>query len=151
MSFWPAQHTLENRIGLVMFGAVAGYGAATLVFAFSTVLWLSLAALLALGAFDMVSMAIRGSLVQLDTPDDMRGRVSGVNGVFINTSWQLGEFQSDVLAAWLGAVPAAAIGGAGTLAVVAIWMVVFPTLRRRRQLFSESKQPAALKSDPAST
>ena len=104
------------------------------MFALSTVLWLSLAALFALGAFDMVSMVIRASLVQLDTPDDMRGRVGAVNGIFINTSNQLGEFESGMLAAWIGAVPAVALGGIGTLLAVGLWMHLFPTLRRRQKL-----------------
>ena len=120
-----------------MFAAVAGFGAATLVFAFSTSLWLSMLALFALGGFDMVSMVIRGALVQLDTPDDMRGRVSAVNSIFINTSNQLGEFESGLMAAWLGAVPAAAIGGVGTLIVVGLWMTWFPGLRKRQKLENE--------------
>ena len=119
-----------------MFGAVTGFGLATLVFAASTQLWLSLAALCALGAFDMVSVVIRSALVQLDTPDAMRGRVNSVAAVFINTSNQLGEFESGMLAAWVGAVPAVAIGGVGTLVVVGLWMALFPTLRRRQALQS---------------
>ena len=94
MSLWLARQTLRRHVGLTMYAAVAGFGIATVVFAVSTALWLSLAALFALGAFDMVSMVIRGALVQLDTPDDMRGRVSAVNAIFINTSNQLGEFES---------------------------------------------------------
>ncbi|HEU4670417.1 MAG TPA: MFS transporter [Dyella sp.] len=134
MSLWLARHTMQQRVGMIMFASVAGFGLATLVFAVSTTLWLSLAALFALGAFDMVSMVIRGALVQLDTPDDMRGRVSAVNAIFINTSNQLGEFESGMLAAWVGAVPATLIGGVGTLVVVALWMAWFPSLRRREQL-----------------
>ncbi len=134
MSLWLARHTMQQRVGMIMFASVAGFGLATLVFAVSTTLWLSLAALFALGAFDMVSMVIRGALVQLDTPDDMRGRVSAVNAIFINTSNQLGEFESGLLAAWVGAVPATLIGGIGTLVVVALWMAWFPSLRRREQL-----------------
>jgi predicted MFS family arabinose efflux permease len=107
----------------------------------STTLWLSLAALFALGAFDMVSMVIRGALVQLDTPDDMRGRVSAVNAIFINTSNQLGEFESGMLAAWLGAVGATVIGGIGTLVVVGLWMGMFPTLRLRQRLHMETAAP----------
>ncbi|AHX14819.1 MFS transporter [Dyella jiangningensis] len=140
MSLWLARHNMERRVGPIMFASVAGFGLATLVFAVSTVLWLSLVALFALGAFDMVSMVIRGALVQLDTPDDMRGRVSAVNAIFINTSNQLGEFESGVLAAWVGAVNSTVIGGIGTLVVVALWMAMFPTLRRRQRLHSE---PAA--------
>jgi MFS family permease len=136
MSFWLARHPLQRKVGMIMFGAVAGFGLATLVFAVSTVLWLSLAALFLLGAFDMVSMVIRGALVQLDTPDEMRGRVSSVNAVFINTSNQLGEFESGFLAAWVGAVASALIGGIGTILVVGIWMGLFPGLRRRERLHS---------------
>jgi MFS family permease len=134
MSFWLARHTMERHVGMTMFAAVAAFGCATLVFAVSTTLWLSLAALFALGGFDMVSMVIRGALVQLDTPDEMRGRVSAVNGIFIDTSSQLGEFESGILASWVGAVHAAVLGGIGTLIVVGVWMLMFPTLRRRQRL-----------------
>jgi MFS family permease len=137
MSVWLARHDMQRRVGAIMFASVAGFGMATLVFAVSTTLWLSLAALFALGAFDMVSMVIRGALVQLDTPDDMRGRVSAVNAIFINTSNQLGEFESGMLAAWMGAVNATVLGGIGTLVVVGVWMAMFPTLRRRQRLHVE--------------
>lgn len=138
MGFWLSRRSLERRVGMIMFASVAGFGIATLVFAFSNLLWLSLLALFALGAFDMVSMVIRGALVQLDTPDEMRGRVSAVNSIFINTSNQLGEFESGMLAAWVGAVPAAALGGIGTLLVVGLWMAWFPTLRRRQRLHNDA-------------
>ena len=138
MSFWLARHNMERNVGKIMFASVAGFGMATLVFALSNVLWLSLVALFALGAFDMVSMVIRGSLVQLDTPDAMRGRVSAVNAIFINTSNQLGEFESGMVAAWLGAVGSAVVGGIGTLVVVGLWMAMFPTLRRRQRLHVEA-------------
>jgi MFS family permease len=138
MSLWLARHTLERQVGAIMFASVAGFGVATLVFAWSATLWLSMAALFALGAFDMVSMVIRGALVQLETPDAMRGRVSAVNSIFINTSNQLGEFESGMLAAWLGAVPATVLGGVGTLVVVGLWMAMFPTLRRRQRLAGET-------------
>lgn len=141
MSVWLARHNLQRRVGAIMFASVAGFGVATLMFALSTTLWLSLIALFALGAFDMVSMVIRGALVQLDTPDDMRGRVSAVNAIFINTSNQLGEFESGMLAAWLGAVGATVIGGVGTLLVVGLWMGMFPTLRRRQRLHVEATAP----------
>ncbi|MEX1829536.1 MFS transporter [Luteibacter yeojuensis] len=137
MSIWLSRHTLERRVGPIMFASVAGFGLATLVFAVSTSLPLSLAALFALGAFDMVSMVIRGALVQLETPDDMRGRVSAVNAIFVNTSNQLGEFESGILAAAVGAVNATVIGGIGTLVVVGLWMWWFPSLRRRQGLVSE--------------
>jgi len=142
MSFWLARHNMERRVGSIMFASVAGFGVATLVFAISTTLWLSLVALFALGALDMVSMVIRGALVQLDTPDDMRGRVSAVNAIFINTSNQLGEFESGLLAAWVGAIQATLLGGLGTLAVVGLWMWMFPTLRRRQRLHAEPNELA---------
>lgn len=136
MGFWLSHRALKRNVGMIMFMSVAGFGVATLVFALSSWMWLSLLALFALGGCDMVSMVIRGSLVQLDTPDEMRGRVNAVNSIFINTSNQLGEFESGMLAAWLGAVPAAAIGGIGTLVVVALWMKWFPNLRQRQRLES---------------
>ncbi len=134
MSLWLAQHAMKRRVGMIMFASVAAFGVATIVFALSRSLWLSLLALAALGAFDMVSMVIRGALVQLDTPDAMRGRVSAVNSIFINTSNQLGEFESGLLASLVGAVGSALIGGLGTLAVVGLWMWMFPVLRRRQTL-----------------
>lgn len=143
MSLWLARHDMQRRVGVIMFASVAGFGVATLVFALSTALWLSLLALFALGAFDMVSMVIRGALVQLDTPDDMRGRVSAVNAIFINTSNQLGEFESGMLAAWIGAVGATVVGGVGTLLVVGVWIAMFPSLRRRQQLHIEDNVSAA--------
>lgn len=136
VGIWLSRNKLEKHVGMIMFGSVAGFGVATLVFALSTQLWLSLLALAALGGFDMISMVIRGALVQLDTPDDMRGRVNAVNGIFINTSNQLGEFESGLLAALMGAVPAAVLGGVGTLLVVALWMKLFPHLRKRQRLES---------------
>jgi len=83
------------------------------------------------GAFDMISVVVRQSLVQLETPDDMRGRVSAVNSIFIGASNQLGEFESGVTAGWLGAVPSVLLGGAGTILVVLLWMRLFPALARR--------------------
>lgn len=138
MSFWLARHSMERHVGMIMFASVAGFGVATLLFALSKIMWISLLALFALGAFDMVSMVIRGSLVQLDTPDAMRGRVSAVNAIFINTSNQLGEFESGMAAAWLGAIGATVLGGIGTLLVVALWMTMFPSLRKRQRLHRES-------------
>ena len=142
MSLWLARHPLQRRVGMRMFAAVAGYGIATLVFGLSSTLWLSLIALVALGACDMVSVVIRLALVQLDTPDEMRGRVSAVNAIFINTSNQLGEFESGLVAAWLGAVSATVIGGVGTLLVVALWMMMFPTLRKRKRPPPECRRRA---------
>ncbi|NHV32816.1 MFS transporter [Cronobacter sakazakii] len=134
VGFWLSRRSLEKHVGMIMFLSVAGFGVATLVFALSSNLWLSLIALFATGGFDMVSMVIRGALVQFDTPNEMLGRVNAVNSIFINTSNQLGEFESGMLAALLGTVPAAAIGGIGTLVVVGLWMRLFPSLRKRQRL-----------------
>jgi hypothetical protein len=134
MSLWLTRHPITARVGRIMFAAVAGFGVATLVFGVSRVLWISMPALVVLGACDMVSVVIRSALVQLETPDPMRGRVSAVNAIFINTSNQLGEFESGLLASWVGAVGATLIGGIGTLAVVGLWMAMFPALRRRQRL-----------------
>ena len=136
MSLWLAHYPLTRRVGYTMFYSVAGFGVATLVFGLSTSFTLSIVALLAMGALDMISMVIRGALVQLETPDEMRGRVSAVNAIFINTSNQLGEFESGITAQWFGAVPATVIGGIGTLIVVALWMRWFPALREREKLES---------------
>jgi len=121
---------ISRRVGHWMFGGVALFGVATLLFGASRSFWVSLAALVVLGAGDMVSVYIRHLLVQLETPDAIRGRVSAVNGVFIGASNELGEFRAGVMAAWWGAVPAVLIGGAVTLAVAAVWTRLFPTLWR---------------------
>jgi MFS family permease len=113
-----------------MFAAVAIFGIATVVFGLSTSFPLSLAALAVLGASDAVSIVIRFSLVQIETPDAMRGRVSAINYLFVGSSNTLGEFESGVVAAWLGAVPSVLIGGVGSLVIAAAWMLMFPGLRR---------------------
>jgi MFS family permease len=123
-----ARYPLKNNIGRIMFAAVACFGLSTLVFALSHWFLLSLLMLAILGASDMVSVVIRSSFVQLQTPDEMRGRVNAVNSVFVGTSNQLGEFESGITAAWLGAVPAVIVGGIGTLVVVALWIRLFPDL-----------------------
>jgi MFS family permease len=133
-SLFLAQHPMVRRVGRRMFAAVALFGLATVAFGLSTSFPLSLAALVVLGASDMVSVVVRSSLVQLETPDEMRGRVNAVNSVFIGTSNQLGEFESGVTAAWFGAAPAVVIGGACTLLVVILWMRLFPTLLKREVL-----------------
>lgn len=120
---------LERHAGTMMFGAVAVFGLSTIVFGLSTSFYLSLAALFVLGASDMVSVFIRTSLVQMATPDAMRGRVSSVNMLFIGASNELGEFESGLTASWWGTVPAVIVGGIGTLVVVALWMRWFPPLR----------------------
>jgi MFS family permease len=129
MTLVLARHAFTTKVGRRMFQAVIIFGLATVVFALSYSLWLSLAALVIMGASDTVSVVIRLSLVQLATPDDMRGRVGAVNFLFINASNQLGEFESGMTAALFGAMPAAALGGIGTIAVALLWMRLFPTLR----------------------
>src|SRR6202034_4200156 len=124
-----ARHAIKRRAGMRMFQAVIVFGLATVVFAFSRELWLSLLALAIMGAADTVSMVIRISLVQLATPDAMRGRVGAVNYLFVNASYQLGEFESGVTAALFGAMPAVVLGGVGTIVVALLWMKLFPTLR----------------------
>jgi MFS family permease len=129
MTAFLAYHTINRRVGLRMFQAVIVFGAATVVFALSHWMWLSLLALAVLGAADTISVVIRFSLVQLATPDEMRGRVGAVNFLFINASNQLGQFESGITAALFGAMPAAVLGGAGTIAIALLWMKLFPTLR----------------------
>jgi MFS family permease len=129
-----ARHAINRRVGLRMFQAVIVFGLATMVFALSHVMWLSVLALAVLGAADTVSVVIRFSLVQLATPDEMRGRVGAVNFLFINASNQLGQFESGITAALFGAMPAVLIGGVGTIAIALLWMKLFPTLRQFEQL-----------------
>jgi hypothetical protein len=126
--------SITRRVGLRMFQAVILFGLATIVFALSTDLWLSVFALAIMGAADTVSVVIRLSLVQLATPDGMRGRVGAVNFLFINASNQLGEFESGITAALFGAVPATVLGGVGTVAVALLWMKLFPSLRKVERL-----------------
>jgi hypothetical protein len=129
-----ARRAIASKVGLRMFQAVIVFGLATIVFAFSQMMWLSLAALAIMGAADTISVVIRLSLVQLATPDEMRGRVGAVNFLFINASNQLGEFESGVTAALFGAVGAAALGGVGTVVVALLWMKLFPTLLKVQRL-----------------
>lgn len=125
-----ARYPLDNRVGAKLFCAVVLFGVATIVFGLSTNLILSVAALLALGASDVISVVIRFSLVQLWTPDEMRGRVSALNAMFIGTSNQLGDFRAGLAAQLLGAVPAVLLGGVGAIVVALLWMRLFPPLRR---------------------
>lgn len=129
MTMVLARHTINHRVGMRMFQSVIVFGVATVVFALSHWMWLSALALAVLGAADTISVVIRFSLVQLATPDEMRGRVGAVNFLFINASNQLGQFESGVTAALLGAVPSAVLGGVATIAVALLWMKLFPTLR----------------------
>jgi hypothetical protein len=129
-----ARHAITRRAGMKMFLAVIVFGFATVVFGVSRELWLSIIALAIMGAADTVSVVVRSSLVQLATPDAMRGRVSAVNYLFINASNELGAFESGATAALLGAIPAVVLGGVGTVAVALLWMKFFPTLRRVERL-----------------
>ncbi|WP_455922169.1 MFS transporter [Pseudomonas putida] len=131
MSFWLSRFPIERKVGRIMFTGVGVFGVATIAFGLSTSFWFSLATLAVLGAADMISMVIRGAFVQLETPDEMRGRVSAVNGLFIGASNQLGEFESGLTAHWFGTVPAVVLGGVGTLAITGIWIKLFPTLAKR--------------------
>jgi MFS family permease len=129
-----ARYPIDRQVGRVMLRAVVVFGAATVVFGVSTHLALSLLALAVLGASDVVSVVIRASLVQLRTPDAMRGRVSAVHSLFTGTSNQLGEFESGLAAALFGVVPAVLIGGLGTITVAVVWMRLFPELRQASML-----------------
>ena len=129
MSVLLAHRPLQHGAGRRMFAAVIVFGLATIVFALSRSLPLSLGALCVLGAADVVSVVVRFSLVQANTPDGMRGRVSAVNMLFIGTSNQLGEFESGMTAAAFGTVPAVLIGGIGTIGIALLWMRLFPALR----------------------
>ncbi|MDB5653750.1 MAG: conserved rane protein of unknown function [Tardiphaga sp.] len=129
-----ARTSIQRRVGMRMFQAVIVFGLATAVFAVSQLVWLSLIALAIMGAADTISVVIRVSLVQLSTPDEMRGRVGAVNYLFINASNQLGQFESGLTAALFGTMPAALLGGIGTVAVALLWMKLFPTLRDLERL-----------------
>jgi len=124
-----ARYPMKHDSGRKMFAAVALFGIATIVFGLSRNMYLSMGALIVLGVADQISVFVRSSLIQLATPDAMRGRVSAVNMLFIGASNELGEFESGITASWFGTVPAVVLGGIGTLIVVAVWMRLFPALR----------------------
>jgi MFS family permease len=132
VALWFAFRPLQNNVGIKMLGAVIGFGLATIVFGLSKSMMLSLGALVALGAFDMLSVYVRSSLVQLYTPDDMRGRVSAVSGLAISSSNELGEVQSGIAAALLGPVGAVVFGGIAAIGITLGWAYLFPELRRAR-------------------
>jgi MFS family permease len=125
-----ALRPIGRHVGATLFSAIAMFGCATVAFAISRSVWASLGALVLLGAADMISVFVRQLLVQLDTPDDMRGRVGAINSMFIGASNELGEFESGLTAAWWGVVPSVIIGGLATIAIAGIWSRVFPALRR---------------------
>jgi MFS family permease len=130
VAIWLARRPISRHVGLWMFGGVAIFGIATVVFGLSTSFWLSVAALVCLGAGDMVSVFVRHLLVQLETPDEIRGRVSAVSAMFIGASNELGEFESGLTASWWGPVRAVAYGGVACLVVLAAYLKLFPELRR---------------------
>lgn len=134
IALWLAAHPIRSRAGAYMFGGVATFGLATCVFALSKTLWLSVAALAVLGGADMLSVYVRQTLIQLVTPDVMRGRVAAVSSVFIGASNELGEFESGVVARFLGPVGAALFGGVGALGVTGLWAWLFPQLRKADRL-----------------
>lgn len=134
IAFWLAAHPIRSRAGAYMFGGVAVFGLATCVFALSKTLWLSVAALAVLGGADMLSVYVRQTLIQLVTPDPMRGRVAAVSSVFIGASNELGEFESGVVARFLGPIGAALFGGIGALGVTGVWAWLFPQLRKADRL-----------------
>jgi len=135
VAHWP----LRGKVGAAMLWCVFGFGVFTIVFGLSRELWVSLTALVLVGACDMVSVIVRHTLVQLGTPDEMRGRVSAVNMVFIGASNEVGQFESGLTAQWFGTVPAVIAGGLGTIAIVAIWAWMFPALRRADRLAPASR------------
>ncbi|MGA9669369.1 MAG: MFS transporter [Terracidiphilus sp.] len=138
VSLLMARFPFHRRAGLRLFVCVAIFGVATAVFGISHNLWLSLAALALAGGADAISVIIRGSLLQLGTPLEMRGRVSAVNSLFIGASNELGEFESGLTAQWWGAVRATIVGGLGALAVAGLWAVLFPGLRQADELTAEA-------------
>jgi hypothetical protein len=136
---WP----IQRRSGPWLLGSVAVFGVAMIAFGLSRSFWLSLVALALSGAVDMISVVIRHTLVQLETPDEMRGRVSAINSVFIGASNQLGEFESGATAAWLGPVGSVVAGGIGTMLVVLAWIKLFPDLARRDRLVRDDAAAAS--------
>ena len=138
MAIWLSKFPIKDNAGVILFLFVAGFGFCTIVFGLSKSVPLSIVALALMGACDMVSVYVRETLMQLWTPDAVRGRVNAVNRVFIGASNELGEFRAGVVAAWIGAVAAVAIGGAGTMAVAFLWSRWFPELRTARTLSGKS-------------
>jgi MFS family permease len=138
MSLALARWPIQRHSGRWLLGSVAVFGLAMMAFGLSRSFWLSMVALAVSGAVDMVSVVIRHTLVQLETPDEMRGRVSAINSVFIGASNQLGEFESGATAAWLGPVGSVVVGGIGTILVVLAWIRLFPDLAQRDRLVRES-------------
>jgi MFS family permease len=140
MALVLAHHPLGRRQGTIMLCCVFGFGLFTMVFGLSRSVALSLVALAFTGACDMVSVVVRSTMVQLRTPDHMRGRVSAVNMVFIGASNEVGQFESGITAQWFGSVPAVVLGGIGTIVVVTAWTWLFPELRQAQETVGAGKQ-----------
>jgi MFS family permease len=136
MALLLAHRPFRSRAGATMLWCIAGFGAFTILFGISRSLILSMVALMLVGSMDMVSVVVRSTLVQLATPDEMRGRVSAVEMIFIGASNEIGQFESGITAQWFGAVPAVIMGGIGTLLITALWAWNFPELRRVEKLSS---------------
>jgi MFS family permease len=134
VAIWLAGHPIRDHAGVLLFVFVAMFGVATAVFGASQIPWLSIIALAFVGATDMVSVYVRETLIQLWTPDEVRGRVNAVNMVFVGASNELGEFRAGTMAALIGTVPAVVAGGVGAIAVAGLWAVMFPELRKARHL-----------------
>jgi MFS family permease len=141
MALLLAHRPLRGRVGATMLWCVAGFGVFTIVFGLSRSMVVSLLALALVGATDMVSVVIRGTLVQLATPDEMRGRVNAIDMLFIGTSNEFGQFESGITAQWFGTVPAVVLGGIGTLVVITIWAWRFPELRQADQITGVQATP----------
>lgn len=142
LAIYIARFPLREKVGRTMFAGVAVFGLTTIVFGLSQWFWLSFTMLVVMGAADMISVVVRSSLVQLQTPDEMRGRVGAVNSIFIGASNQLGDFESGVVAEFFGTVPAVVAGGIGTLLVVALWIRMFPDLYRWNRLSAHEAVPS---------
>lgn len=137
LAYWP----LKRRAGVTMLWCVFGFGLATLAFGLSRNVWLSLAMLFLTGATDTVSVIVRSTMIQLGTPDQMRGRVSAVNMVFVGASNEVGQFESGITAQWFGTVPSVVLGGVGTIVIVLLWSFLFPDLRKMDKLIPKPVEP----------
>jgi NADH:ubiquinone oxidoreductase subunit K len=134
VAVWLTGHPLRDHAGRILLVFVALFGAFTILFGLSTITWLSIFALAMLGATDMVSVYVRETLIQLWTPDEVRGRVNAVNMVFVGASNEVGEFRAGMMASLIGTVPAVVFGGVGAIAVAGLWGWMFPKLRKVRHL-----------------
>jgi MFS family permease len=146
MALLIAYQPIRRRAGATMLWCVGGFGVFTIVFGYSRSLPLSMLALFFVGAADMVSVIVRGVLIQLETPDEMRGRVNAVDMIFVGASNELGEFESGLTAQWLGAMPAVVLGGVGTVLVVVLWALMFPELRNADQFKGSLRRPEEVRS-----